>query len=146
MGNFKKIALIFGCLFLLLISWLVVLSNDSDLDKQRALKAQAEDYLEDDIYIRALPLLQNAASYKTELTSEINQMLKETYVALGDYRSYIDFLTILMSEKNPSADVFSEAAEYYLDTNKFKEAIAVLVDGISKTNDAGLIDLYEEYR
>ena len=122
----------------------------SDSEKQAELIQRSEEYLADEIYIRTVPLLEEAAGYHGKYTQQAEELLKTVYQKLFDqsgYRTkYTDLLERQMSRKDPEPQVFAEAAEYYFDLSKDKEALAILRDGIEKTGDGELQALYEEKR
>ena len=70
----NRILIIVCCLAILLISWLIALTTESDEDKQEKLIEQAEAYLDDEIYVLSVPLLEEAISYKTERTDYAEQL------------------------------------------------------------------------
>ena len=78
----NRILLAVGCGLLLLLSWLTVITARSDAQKQAELLAQADAYIQDEIYIRALPLLEEAAGYDAKHTIEAEEALKNVYLHL----------------------------------------------------------------
>lgn len=146
----KRILLLLGCVSLLGVSWLMAINAKTEADKQQELIGKANEYLADEIYVLAVPLLEEAASYEGKFTEQAEELLKSTYLSLIDQREYRygyeELLTKQMSRDNAGSDVFLEAAHYYLDTNNREEALAVMRDGIAKTEDKDLISLYEDNR
>ena len=139
-----------GCFALLLISWCIVISSKSTAEKQSELMRQAAAFMEDGIYVRAVPLLEEAAGYSTPYTQKAEDELKRAYLALinsaGYRRKYTDLLERQMDRKDAEPGVFEEAANYYLDLVKIPEALAVLKAGIAKTGSDALIAIYENSR
>ena len=139
-----------GCIALLLISWAIAVTAKSDAEKQAELIEQAAAYTEDDIYILAVPLLEEAVGYKTDRTLEAENALKNVYVHLlnqrGYTRKYTELLEKQMSREDAIPEYFEEAAQFYLDRSKMSNAITVLRDGAEKTGDEHLNELYEENR
>ena len=146
----NRILLAVGCGLLLLLSWLTVITARSDAQKQAELLAQADAYIQDEIYIRALPLLEEAAGYDAKHTIEAEEALKNVYLHLigqsGYSTKYTNLLSKQMGRKDADPAVFAEAAEYYLEASKESEAFAVLRDGIAKTGSEELTELYEDVR
>ena len=146
----NRILLAVGCGLLLLLSWLTVITARSDAQKQAELLAQADAYIQDEIYIRALPLLEEAAGYDAKHTIEAEEALKNVYLHLigqsGYSTKYTNLLSKQMGRKDADPAVFAEAAEYYLEVSKESEAFAVLRDGIAKTGSEELTELYEDVR
>ena len=138
------------CLVLLLVSWVVAVSSKTTSDKQLELMRQAAMLVKDGIYIRAVPLLEEAAAYNAAHTQAAEEELKKVYLALignrGFKRKYTELLELQMSRKNAGPGVFAEAAEYYLSISRVPEALAVIKAGIGKTGSEDLIELYESNR
>ena len=139
-----------GSIVLLLISWLVAATAETEEDIQLERMKQAEAYLADEIYVRAVPLLEEAAGYETEYTFEIEETLKSVYLKLKDTsgytKKYLNLLDKQMNRTGAPVEIFEEAARYYLDRSKLQEVLSILKDGIKKTGSAELLELYEEHR
>jgi len=124
--------------------------SKSTTEKQLFLINQATAMLNDGIYIRAVPLLEEAAGYESKHTRAAENELKRAYLALINNRGYPRRYTALldkqMNRRNAGHGIFIEAANYYLSNSKTKEALAVLRKGIEKTGDADLVTLYENSR
>lgn len=150
MKRTKRILLGLACAALLAASWAAALTAKSGADRQRELIDEATSYTDDEIYILAVPLLEEAASYQDEHTLEAETALKEVYLRLAgkdNYeRRYTELLDKQMARKGAGADIFREAALYYLDKSKTADALSALRDGIGKTGSGELIRLYEENR
>lgn len=150
MKRMKRILLGVGCVLILAISWLIALTAETDRDKQLALIEMAANYTEDEIYIRAAPLLEEAIGYNEEYTIQAEEALKDVYLHLMDQggypKKYTNLLDRQMARKDTGQEVFMEAAEYYLSLNKLSDALQVLRNGIIKTGSVDLTALYEEQR
>jgi len=111
---------------------------------------QAAALMEDGIYVRAVPLLEEAAGYSTPETQKAEDNLKTAYLKLidsaGYRRKYTDLLERQMNRKDAESGVFEEAANYYLGLSKLPEALSVLKAGIAKTGSDALIEIYENSR
>lgn len=150
MRNYSRVIVAAGCLVVLLISWVVVITAKSDVQRQLELMDQAAAYIKDGAYVPAVPLLEEAAGYSTARTSEIETELKRVYLALIDQRGYrrryISLLETQMNRRNASPDVFAEAAIYYLGVSQTDEALETLRNGIERTGSEELTELYEKNR
>ena len=137
------------CLILVL-SWFIAVNSKTTTEKQRILIDKAAKLMSYDIYIRAVPLLEEAIEYDTKFTIIAENELKRAYLALlnnrGFPRRYVNLLERQMNRKNAEPEFFMEAANHFLSTSKTQEALAVLRDGIERTNDIDLITLYENSR
>jgi len=146
----KRILLLVACVALLLISWFTAATADSTKDKQAALISEAEKLLADEVYVRAVPLLEEAAGYDEIYRDKAESLLKDCYLQLfgttGYSRKYTALLETQMGREDASPAVFREAAEYYIDIGKLSDALKILRDGIAKTGDAGLTEYYEANR
>ena len=146
----KRIMIGVGCLVLLLISWFIAVNAKTTLEKQTELMEQAAALMDDGIYVRAVPLLEEAADYNSKLTAEVEEELKKAYLALietrGYRRKYISLLETQMKRSDASPLVFEEAACFYLSSSKTADALAILRNGIGKTGDERLLSLYEQNR
>ena len=139
-----------GCVIVLFISWTVAINSKSTIEKQAELMSQAAELVNDGIYIRAVPLLEEAAGYNTKFTQEAESELKRVYLALIDQRGfrrkYTGLLDKQMSRSDALPDVFAEAARYYLDNSRVQEALKTLKTGIERTGSMTLVSLYEKNR
>ena len=150
MKRTKRILLAFGFLVLFVVSWAIVLNAKSEAQKQAEFLDRAKGYIGDGIYVLAVPLLEEAAGYEAIYTHEAEEMLKVVYKNLigqrGYRRKYIELLEKQMGRKEATAGIFLETAEFCLGESRLREALAALRDGISKTGDQILVDLYEKNR
>ena len=150
MKNYIRIFISAGCLLFLIISWVIVANSKSNAEKQLILISRAEELMQDGIYIRAVPLLEEAAGLDSSHTGLAESELKRAYIALLDKRGFTRRYTALlekqMSRKDAEAHVFIEAANYYLNTSKIQEALNVLKNGFERTGDINILSVYEKSR
>lgn len=150
MKRASRIVLTVGCLLIIIVSWIIVLAAKSNSEKQANLLALASEYLEDEIYIYAAPLLEEAAALNAAYTYQVETALKDVYLHLidqGGYRrKYLSLLEKQMNRREALPEVFMEAANFYLEGSKIADACAVLRAGIAKTGSEELITLYENNR
>ncbi len=146
MSMLRKILISAGLIAVVAFSWLVVLTSKSDIQKQVELITRAQMYIDDMVYVQAKPLLEEAAGYSTKNTIQAKELLKNVYSQLQDNKNYTLLLQDLVALEDAKPEIFTEAANYYLETNKFGDAMKVLSSGVKKTNDAGLISFYESTR
>jgi len=139
-----------GCILLLLVSWVLAATAKSDADRQLALIYAARENINSGIFVRAVPLLEEAAGLSSTHLDAAEKELKYTYLALvettGFRRKYIDLLEKQMSRTTAHPDIFIEAAEYYLVLSKIPDALNVLRKGLIKTGDEDVNALYEKHR
>lgn len=150
MKRAKRIVLGLACVALLIASWAAAVTAKSDADRQRGLIDQAAVYTADEIYVLAVPLLEEAAEYQDDFTLEAEAALKKVYLCLAGKDNYIRRYTNLldkqMARSDAAPEIFREAAQYYLDNNRTVDALSALKNGIAKTGDEGLIRFYEDSR
>lgn len=150
MKRLDRILISAGCFALLLISWIIAVNLKSPAEKQIEFMRQAAELVSDGVYIRAVPLLEEAAGYDTEYTLAVEAELKRVYLALIDKpgfgRRYIGLLERQMSRRDAHPDFFIEAANYYLGLSRISEALATLRIGIERTGSAEVTAFYEDNR
>lgn len=150
MKRAKRILIGVCCVALLAVSWVIAITAKSDAEKQAELMEQAAAYTADEIYVLAVPLLEEAIGFNTEHTSEAENALKDVYKHLlnqrGYSRKYTALLDTQMSRDDALPEYFEEAAQFYLGRSKLADALTVLRNGVEKTGDARLTELYEENR
>ena len=139
-----------GLCLLLIISWIVTITTKSVSEKQLVLISQAIELIENGIYIRAVPLLEEAAEFNAAHTLAAEEKLKELYLILienrGFSRKYTNILEKQMSRNDATPAVFIEAANFYIETSRLHNAFFVMRDGIYRTGDLELYELYENSR
>ena len=139
-----------GFCILLTITWVIAINSKSTAEKQLVLINTASELIDDGIYIRAVPLLEEAAGYIAAHTLTAENKLKTVYLALMDTRGFSRKYTTLLDKQmerhDAQPEVFMEAAVYYLSIAKLHEALNVLKSGIEKTRDVSLVTLYENSR
>jgi len=138
------------CIILLVVSWIIATGSKSTAEKQRALINEATALINNSIYIRAVPLLEEAAGYEATHTRVAENLLKRAYLALADNRGfprrYTTLLEKQMNRRDAEPYMFLEAANYYLRNLKTSEALSVLRNGIERTGDENILILYESTR
>jgi len=143
----KKAGVILLLLAVLSASWIAVVSNQkNDIERQDRLAGEADAYIEDKIYVYAVPLLEEAAGIESDRTYGLQMKLKDTYLKLGDYKKYYELLQNLIVTEKAEPDIYLETANYYFNTRKYKEALGILLKGFEKTGDEELYKYYEENR
>jgi len=150
MKDKKRIIILIGCIVLVIIAWASAISTTGAAERQLSLIAKAQELINDGIYIYAVPLLEEAAGYNSLHTLNAENKLKEVYLYLIDNRGYARRYTNLldkqMSRKDCTADIFMEAAEYYISTNAKQTAFEILRNAIARTGNSEAADMYESYR
>ncbi|MCL2200615.1 MAG: WG repeat-containing protein [Oscillospiraceae bacterium] len=139
-----------GCVTILAIAWIITIGSASPAQKQLELISQAAVFAQDGLYVRAVPILEEAAGYNAAYTLAAEEHLKAAYLALADTRGYTRKYTNLlekqMNRKEVSSEIYAEAANYYLGKSRTGEALKVLKAGIEKNSCQELAVLYESSR
>lgn len=150
MKKMSRIMICLSCLLLLAVSWILISTSQTDEELQAELIAEAKSLMEDQIYIRAQPLLEEAAGYQEAGREEAEQLLKVVYTALIDETGYRNLLQDLyatqISRPDAPAYQYQEAADYYLSNKKVHEAIIALRTGWERTGNEELGERYEKIR
>lgn len=150
MNRLKRLLIATNLSVLLALSWLIAFSQKSDVQKQKELLDQANNYLKDEVYILAVPYLEEAVSYQTDQTDEAETLLKKVYLELAGQDNYQQRYTNLldqeMEQSNVDESIFEEAFTYYMQQSQTKKALEILANGVNKTKSEKLEALYESNR
>ena len=73
---------------LLAVVWASAVFSATNEQKQEKLIAEAKALLQEEIYLRAQPLLEEAVSYQTDRTYHAENLLKKVYLALREDQGY----------------------------------------------------------
>ena len=95
----KRILVSVGCVLLLLVSWVAAITAQSDAQKQEELIQEAETYLEDEVYILTVPLLEEAAGYEDDHTQEAEELLKTVICILLTRAATVANMKIYLQSK-----------------------------------------------
>lgn len=147
--NGKKIILTGSLLILLLVGWYVSIRSASGVNKlnaQRELVEQADIYADKELYIRALPLYEQALDCRTELNPQIEAKMLDIYMAQGDTVSYEELVEVRARAGRAAEAEYLQAAEYYLEENGLEEAMALLKQGMEAYPDGKIGEMYEDNR
>lgn len=147
----KKRLLVFLTILLLITGWLfalVVVVTGNPRKNQNMILNQAQAFLDDKLYMRAIPKYQEAAdSYQTENNAAIEEKILTTYKEAGKLDEYYGLIEDRIDGKKAGADEYMELARFYIDSQDTKSAIGVLKSGISACAGAEELEtLYEQLR
>jgi hypothetical protein len=144
------IIIILVCTAILGAAWYVAINTKSTDERQLLLINEAIQMMASGIYIKAVPLLEEAANYDAAHTGKAEEELKRAYLELlenrGFTRRYTTLLEKQLSRRDATSEVFIEAAEFYLNSSKIGTALTILKDGIEKTSCPEIEKLYEASR
>lgn len=150
MKHIKQILICGAFVILALLAWVVSINRKTDAERQLESLEIAKLYLEDEVYIRAIPHLETASSYDDVYTAEAESLLKKSYLQLSSDYSYESkyrrLLEKQLEREDCPAEIFLEAANYYLAKNHYDYTFETLHSGIDRTADAALTEMYEGLR
>ncbi|MBQ8280981.1 MAG: WG repeat-containing protein [Lachnospiraceae bacterium] len=145
----KRMMVVLPMIFILLIGWLLTMQTMTGAEskkKQNELKAQADIYAGKELYIRAIPLYEEALVYETDLNSEIENALLECYKSYGDAESYKKLAELRISEARATEQEYITVADYYISGYKLDEAMDVVKKGMDKLDSEVLKEYFEANR
>ena len=151
-GQRMLLLLLFGAL--LAAGWLAVVRSASGAgirEKQNELVAQADEYGKKELYVRAVPLYEEALTLSSSQNPSIEEKLLAAYQAYGDFSSYIRLVEKRSLEQTARRTEYIQAADYYMASSKIQEAMALIRKGMEalkeETEDAQALEAYyEAYR
>lgn len=143
----KKYILSLAILIGIALGWgLVISSGSGDNKAQLELLEQARSYIEDKIYIKGLPLYEDALTYKTERTPDIFLEYANVFKEMNDFFSYRELMKQFLLTYEASEEVYLEVAKYDFENNYYSDGFKVVKEGLLKFNSEKLQELYETYR
>lgn len=143
----KKVVLISTILIVFtLIAWKSVLSFGSDkLLEQSKIVQSADDFMKDNLYIRAIPLYEQAYNMNIDATNiDIENKLLEAYKLNDDFDKYYSLLEDKIYEKVATENEIIIVADNYINNNKIKTAIDYIKKGLEYYPNSELLNKYYE--
>jgi len=135
---------------MLIISWLATAAVIAASDEERSqavLLEQAQQLLDDKLYMRAITKYQEAIQkYNTDKNSEIEDKILAVYKEAGKTDTYNSLIEDRIEEKKAHQSEYMELARMYIEEGSIKKAIEILKPGIAQYNDEEMIALYEQIR
>lgn len=146
----SRLGTIIFALVFLAYGWITVLSTESNQELQDNLYHEALILMENDIFVRAQPLLEEALTYDGALTKECQLALQKVYLQLehlGGYSGkFVALSETILSQETATVQDFLDFSQYYFNKNKISLGISVLRNGVERTGDLELETRYEEKR
>lgn len=143
----KKVVLIAAVLIVFtLIAWKRVLSFEPDrLAEQNELIQSADSFMEDSLYIRAIPLYEQAYNMNIESTNmSIEDKLLEAYKLNDDFDKYYSILEDRMSKGTATEFEITTVADNYINNNKVQTAIDYIKKGLNYYPNSEVLNKYYE--
>lgn len=134
---------------MLAVGWfcaVMILTDNGEEEAQQALIVKAQEYLEDDIYIRAVNNYKQAISnYTTDKNMELEKELLGIYWEAGMVEEYDSLVESRISAGTAEEQEYLALAYRYLESQSISKAIHVLQSGILKYGNKEMISLREQY-
>lgn len=145
----KKIIFVLVILIVLSIGWILSVRAISGVElreSQNELIEKADILASKELYIRSIPLYEKALSYSTDRNIEIEEKLLANYQAFEEYDSYINLVERRMERDNATEQEYLTASQYYINSGKIENAMALLKNGMKKFAATTIEDMYEANR
>jgi hypothetical protein len=145
----KKAVFVLGFGLLLFLGWIFCIKKASGIDEinqQNELVKQAQTYIDKELYVRGIPLLEEAAEIKTDNLLNVQKELLSAYLNYGDMKSYYALVQAMDRNGQASAADYLQYAKYNLEIGDVKTALTVSMEGLSHHEDEELKQFYEDYR
>ncbi|MBQ8509984.1 MAG: WG repeat-containing protein [Clostridia bacterium] len=146
----KQLLLIAVLLVVLAAGWLKAMQatdNSDEIEAQNALVVQADALAEKTLYVRAIPLYQEALEYETDSNSAIEEKLMAAYLAFGETDAYISLVSSRSSRGIAAEAEYLQCAEIYLASNSLEKAMNILEVGMKKMESSETLrSFYEKNR
>ena len=145
----KRIMLVLVMLAVLIAGWYFSVKAASGVEvkeKQEELVQKADVLASKELYIRAIPLYEEALRYNTDANVEIEEKLLDAYLDFGQEDLYVNLIEKRISRERASEEEYQAAAQYYLDSSTLEKGMEVLKKGMGKFETGVLEEMYEENR
>lgn len=145
----KKIVVIFVIIILLAAGWILSIKKITGIDQRNAqnvLLEDAEGFADKKLYIRAIPLYEEALQYPTDRVPWIEERLLHAYQQHGDEKPYIALIEKRIEAGRAADTEYVAAAEYYLEKYEADTAMTLIKQGMDTLNSEKLQEFYEQNR
>ena len=118
----KRLLLVLVFVAVLAVGWITAVKATTGTEiikKQNELVAEADDYFARELYVRAIPLYEEALTYSTGQNEMIRKKLLEAYLEYGDMSSYIKLVEKRISAGSAEEEEYLNVADYYIGRSKF---------------------------
>ncbi|MBQ7774500.1 MAG: WG repeat-containing protein [Lachnospiraceae bacterium] len=133
---------------LLIVSWgcaVISLTSNEEEEAQNALIHQANVYLEDKLYIRAVNNYKSAMSeYTTDNNPQLEIELRDIYLEAGMMEEYYSLLATRVAEGTATEEEYVILTKYYVEEEKYIKALPILQEGIKQFENSEMIQLREQ--
>ena len=144
-GNLNLLIIVF-----LAVGWLCALKvafTDKEAEEQDALIKQAEVFLEDKLYIRAVNNYELAISaYQTDRNPELETQLLGIYKEAGMMQDYYGLVTDRIDKQVATEEEYVALAKSYISANSMANALQVLNKGLALFDNEEMTQLKESVK
>lgn len=145
----KRIGFVLIFTIVIFLGWIFCMKKASGIDErneQKELVEQAEMYIKKELYVRGIPLLEDALRINTVNNPDIQKKLLAAYEQYGDMDSYYTLLKGMEKTEAATAEDYVVMVNYDLEQGDVTAALKVAKYGLQYHKDQILEDLYEKYR
>lgn len=144
-GNLNLLIIVF-----LAVGWicaLTVATSDTAAKEQAALIEEAQGYLEDKLYIRAVNNYKSAISdYNTEDNLKLETELLNIYLQAEMMGDYYALMAKRIDKKTAAEEEYLILAQHYVASDSIPKALAVLNSGVEQFENEEMTNLRESIR
>ena len=127
------------------LSSIISFSGIEEINEQEELVTKADAFSEKELYIRSIPLYENALQYKTDDNELIEQKLLSNYYEYGSLDSYAELVEERDSRGTAQEKEYVIAADFYLARRDLSGALDIIQRGYSKYGTQQFIDWYDQH-
>lgn len=125
----------------------VGMTGNEALETQRKLQEEAQAFLEDKLYIRAVSKYTEALTYQTNLNEKLEEELLSTYRDGNMWENYYAFIRTRIEGGKASSAEYIDLGQAYIESGNYTNAIKILDQGVKDyPENTELIDMYESIR
>ncbi len=145
----KRMLLVLVFVVILAIGWLTTIktvTGSEEIKKQDKLIEDADLYMERALYVRAIDCYEEALTYSTRRTLEVEEKLLEAYLVYGDMASYAQLVEKRIAEGIASEKEYIHVADYEIARSRLEDAMVLVRKGMEQMDSDVLEEYYEEHR
>ncbi|MCR5330124.1 MAG: WG repeat-containing protein [Lachnospiraceae bacterium] len=143
----KKLLLVVLVAAFLVLGWGLAMRKPEKIDyvgQQNDLVAKADKFMGKKLYIRAIPLYQEALRIETtdEAKTSIQEKLMQAYLADEDPAQYLELIKIRAEAGTASEEEYMMVANAYLAEDDLTTALGIIRKGVGVYDSQALKDMY----
>ncbi len=145
----KKLLLAIVIIAFIAVGWMMSLKSATGAEsreKQKELTDEADIYLKKELWVRAIPLYEEALHYETKNSTEIESRLLDAYMGYKDTDSYNALVEKRAADGTAKEQEYLTAAEIYIAERNLNAAMELIKKGMAQTGSEKLEEYYEANR